>query len=112
MTRRIVAVALVALLSLSGAWAVKAQDTPTPVTGSTGTVIFAVGDNEFDLDPRAPISLCVVGVNETIDDAYVTVQVFARTIDANQFEPLGVIQTRALGDGLKLGTCIALRIDE
>lgn len=108
-TKHLFAFALVVWLIGMGAWAVSAQtETPTP---DDEAVTFPIGDNEFDLDPTAPITLCVVGVTETIDDAYVTVQVFARTIDPNRFEPLGVVPTRALGD-VGLGDCLALRVDE
>jgi hypothetical protein len=110
MTKRLAALALVLLLAFGGAWAVSAQDAPQP-TPLPGVVPFAVGDNEFDLDAEAPITLCVVGVTQTIDDAYVTVQVFARTTDANRYEPLGVVPTRALGER-KLGECLPLKVAE
>jgi hypothetical protein len=116
MTKRLLAIALVLILGFSvaavtaGGAGLRAQDAPQP-TPLPGVVPFAVGDNEFDLDAEAPITLCVVGVSETIDDAYVTVQVFARTTDANRYEPLGVVSTRALG-GRKLGECLPLQVGE
>jgi hypothetical protein len=106
MTRLLASISLVALMALSGV-AARAQDTPTPAA-QTDAVEFIIGDNVYPLDPTAVINLCVMESNETPEDQRLLVQVFIRTPESNQFEPLGVAPTR--GDetlrAADIGECV------
>lgn len=111
MTRPIAALTLVLALLLGGAWAVKAQTTPTSPAAppADGRVEFMVGDITYELDPRFALNACIVG--ERIDAGQVTLRVFGRTA-VGTFEPLGLLPDTALTEDLGShpdGYCIPLR---
>lgn len=113
MNRRIgIAIVAVAMIFPPAGNSLAQKDDGSAVTSTQndGRVEFSEGENIYMLDPEVAINACIEGRDETIDRSRVTLRVFARTSDPEQFEGLGSFTTEDTTDlqNKPIGYCLAM----